>query len=552
MRKIFFILLGIVFLATCLRFWQLGNIPPSPDWDEAALGYNAYSILLTGKDEYGEKFPIILRSFDDYKPALYTYFVIPSIILFDVTTFAVRLPSAIFGVLTIIGVFFLTREILSIEKRLKEAYIISLSLLVAFLLAISPWHIQFSRIAFEANLGVAFNVFAVLFFLLGLKKHFYLILSATIFALNLYVYQSEKVFVPLLTLALFVIFRKELWAVPKKYIFASVLLGALIVFPIFHYTLTNSESLSRAKGVSIFADATPFLKESVERYAQDIKNRDYLGMIFDNRRIDYAKAIISGYITHFDINWIFTRGDIARHHAPNMGLMYLWELPFLLIGLYVSIFGKFSKKTKLLLFAWFLITPIPASITSGVPHSIRTLNFLPTFQIFTAIGIVASFVEISRHKLKYPTYLFILLLGLFNFFYYLNQYFVQQNYFHSEHWQYGYKQAVEIVEKTEDEYKKIVVSNQPHLDQSYMFFLFYLKYPPSLYQQEAKTSSGGFNETHRFGKYEFRPINWDTEVKETGTLYVGRPFDFPQNDLGHVKTVNFLNGTPAIRLVEIQ
>lgn len=551
MRKVI-LLLGIILLAIALRFWNIGHVPPSPDWDEAALGYNAYSILQTGKDEYGQQFPIILRSFDDYKPALYTYFVIPSIILFDLTISAVRYPSAIFGVLTIIGVFFLTREILSIEKRLKEAYIISLSLLVAFLLAISPWHIQFSRIAFEANLGVAFNVFAVLFFLLGLKKHFYLILSATIFALNLYVYQSEKVFVPLLTLALFVIFRKELWAVPKKYIFASVLLGALIVFPIFHYTLTNSESLSRAKGVSIFADATPFLKESVERYAQDIKNRDYLGMIFDNRRIDYAKAIISGYITHFDINWIFTRGDIARHHAPNMGLMYLWELPFLLIGLYVSIFGKFSKKTKLLLFAWFLITPIPASITSGVPHSIRTLNFLPTFQIFTAIGIVASFVEISRHKLKYPTYLFILLLGLFNFFYYLNQYFVQQNYFHSEHWQYGYKQAVEIVEKTEDEYKKIVVSNQPHLDQSYMFFLFYLKYPPSLYQQEAKTSSGGFNETHRFGKYEFRPINWDTEVKETGTLYVGRPFDFPQNDLGHVKTVNFLNGTPAIRLVEIQ
>lgn len=557
--KVKIILLIIIFLSITLRFWDIGNVPPSPDWDEAALGYNAYSILQTGKDEYGESFPIILRSFDDYKPALYTYFIIPFIGLFDLTVLAVRLPSAIFGVLTVIAVFFLTREVLSIGKKIKESYIIPLSLLVTFLLAVSPWHIQFSRIAFEANLGVALNVFGVLFFLIGLRKGLFLVISAVFLGLSLYAYQSEKVFVPLLVLSLFLIFRKEILSLSKKYITLAIFLGVIVILPIFHYTITNSASLSRAKGVSIFSDTTPFLEKNVERFAVDTERKDYLGLVLDNRRIEYAKAVVAGYLSHFDINWLFIRGDIARHHAPNMALMYLWELLFLLIGLYAFIFGNFSKKTKLLLMSWFLIAPIPASITSGVPHSIRTLNFLPTFQIFTAIGIITAFAAISsiRYKIsniqiKYPIVLLIVLFFIFNFIYYLNQYFVQQNYFHSEHWQYGYKQALDVVRETENKYKKIVVSNQPHMDQSYMFFLFYLKYPPNLYQQEAKTASGGFNEIHRFGKYEFRPINWNSEIKKSGTLYVGRFFDFPQNDLGHVKTINFLNSTPAIKLIEIK
>lgn len=542
MRKITFLILGIVFLAGVLRFWNFGNVPPSPDWDEAALGYNAYSILLTGKDEYGEHLPVILRSFDDYKPALYAYFVVPFISIFGLNIEAVRFPSAFFGVLTVLGTFFLTRELF---KRND------LALLSSFLLAISPWHIQFSRIAFEANIGVAFNVFGILFFLLGLKKHVFLIFASLVLGLNLYVYQSEKVFIPLLTFALFAIFRKELFALPKKYLLTSILVGAIIALPIFFYTLTNSEALSRAKGVSVFADTTPFLKQNVKRYAMDIEKNDYIGIIFDNRRLEYVKAIIAGYLAHFDLNWLFIRGDIARHHAPNMALLYLWELPFLLLGIYVFIFGKFSIRSKLLVLTWFLITPIPASITSGVPHAIRTINFLPTFQIFVAVGLIHTLSMLKLAPfIKRAAFGALIAVFLFNFIYFVNQYFSQQNYFHSQHWQYGYEEAIEKVKELEGKYKKIVVSNQPHLDQSYMFFLFYLKYPPSMYQQEAKSASGGFAETHRFGKFEFRPINWDLESKEKGILYIGRPFDFPQNDLGHVKTMYFLDGSPAIKIVE--
>src|SRR3990167_6856775 len=112
-------LLLIVLLAVFLRFWQLGSVPPSPDWDEAALGYNAYSIMQTGKDEYGKFLPVILRSFDDYKPALYAYLIIPFIKIFDLNILAVRFPSALFGVIGVIFTYLLVKELFSKAKYVK-------------------------------------------------------------------------------------------------------------------------------------------------------------------------------------------------------------------------------------------------------------------------------------------------------------------------------------------------------------------------------------------------------------------------------------------------
>jgi len=553
MSKKSLIILGIIVLiAAVLRLWNIGSVPISPDWDEAALGYNAYSILHTARDEYGKFLPIVLRSFDDYKPALYSYFTIPSIIIFGLNVFSVRLPSAIFGILTVVGVFFLARELFKSEK---------LTLLCAFLLAISPWHIQFSRIAFESNVGLAFNIFSALFFLRGLKKPWFLLLSASLMALNLYIYQSEKVFTPLLLLVLVLIYRKELFSLPKKYLIISVLALVLIAVPMISYTFTNANALERAKGVSVFSQSSQLLEENSKKLLEDKKNHDYLGLVLDNRRIVFAKTVIQGYLSHYDLNWLFVKGDIARHHAPSMGLLYLFELPFLFIGIYTLFFGKYDKKIKLFIFSWFLIAPIPASITSGVPHAVRTLNFLPTFQIFTAIGVIfalqkisnitrsTSSGQISKIHIKYLIFSLCILFFIFNFLYYIDQYFVQQNYFNATEWQYGYAKAIPQIQKIEKNYNKIVVSNRPPMDQSYMFFLFYLKYPPDLYQKEAQNASGGFREDHKFGKYEFRPINWNEDSSKNNTLFVGRPTDFSQNTR-ILKKIDYPNGLPAIYIAE--
>ena len=145
-RKTFFWL--ILILAFALRFWQLGKIPLSLDWDEVSNAYNAYSILKTGRDEYGKILPLYNRSFDDYKPPAYMYLNVPAVAIFGLTPFAARLPSAILGFLTIPALYFLVKRLVKDEK---------VALMSAFLLAISPWHMQFFRVGFDKKVGVFFT-----------------------------------------------------------------------------------------------------------------------------------------------------------------------------------------------------------------------------------------------------------------------------------------------------------------------------------------------------------------------------------------------------------
>jgi len=559
------LLLLIILLAAFLRLWQLGRVPASLDWDEVALGYNAYSLMLTGRDEYAKFLPIVLRSFDDYKPAFYAYLLIPFIKFLGLSEFAVRLPSAIFGILSVPLIFYLVCEIFDIQpvksEKEKQASVRTkaVALISAFLLAISPWHIQFSRIAFEAQVGLFLNLLGLFFFLKGLRNFPYLVFSAIFASISIYTYQSEKVFLPILFLGLILIFRKEFFSIPKKWIVSFVAVGVVLSFPMFFYLLVNPDALLRARGVSVFSDQTQLLSQNAQKYAQDLANKDYLGIILDNRRIEYAKAIIAGFISHFDLNWLFITGDIARHHAPNMGLLYLFELPFLFIGIYNLVFGDYPRKAKMLVFLIFLIAPIPASVTSGVPHAVRTINFLPTFQIFVALGILQTAILAREWFLRFKVsdprkYLLIfglasyILLSVINFTYYLDQYFVQQNYFHSKDWQYGYAQAVPKIKRLESNYEKIIVSNQEPMDQSYMFFLFYLRYPPSFYQKEVQNASGGFRERHKFGKYEFRPIEWEKDKNSRNTLLVGKINDF-SSDINIIDTFFYPNGEKAIVLV---
>ena len=117
-KDLFFILLGIVLISSFLRLYHLQSVPPQPTVDEVSIGWNAYSILKTGADEYGNKFPVLLRAYDDWRPALYTYMVVPFVSIFGLDVFAVRLPSVILSILTIFAVYFLVKELFK-ESKLR-------------------------------------------------------------------------------------------------------------------------------------------------------------------------------------------------------------------------------------------------------------------------------------------------------------------------------------------------------------------------------------------------------------------------------------------------
>jgi len=545
----YYIALALILItAFVLRIYLIGQVPASPDWDEAALGYNAYSILLAGKDEYGKFLPVVLQSFDDYKPALYTYLIIPFIKILGLSVVAVRLPAIISGVIAVLLAFLVVRNLFEkgfhlVGKKLSSNV---LALTVAFFTAISPWHIQFSRVGFEAGVGLTCNLAVIYFFLKSLKNQYFLILTAVFAALNIYIYQSEKVYTPLLLLILISIYFKRLIKFKKRILLISFFTGILIIAPMLLFIVQNPNALSRAKGVSVFTDTTKLLSSNKEKIERDVKSSNRIGAIIDNRRIEYFKTFASGYLSHFEPNWLFYRGDVARHHAPFMGNLYLFTLPFILIGLYMLVFMDIDRKVKIFIILYLLLAPIPASVTIDVPHAVRSINTIPSYEIFTSIGILSCifFLQKQKRYIYIPIYLIVFLAITLNIFYYLNQYFVQLNYFDSEYWQYGWKEAVAYTTQKAQKFDHVVVTNQPPLDQSYIFFLFYLQYDPIKYLSEGGTKAGGFNQSHTaFGKYEFREIKWDKDKFEKNTVFLGRPGDLPDN-IG--KTIYYLNGEPAI------
>src|SRR3990167_5675964 len=116
MKRAFLIFL-VVLLAFILRFYNLNSVPPSLYWDEASLGYNAYSILKTARDEHGKLLPITnFAAFGDYKPSGYIYASVPAIAVFGLNEFSVRLPSTFFGVLTVLITYLLTKRLWKNEK----------------------------------------------------------------------------------------------------------------------------------------------------------------------------------------------------------------------------------------------------------------------------------------------------------------------------------------------------------------------------------------------------------------------------------------------------
>lgn len=551
-RTVTIILILILALGTGLRLWQLGSIPSSPDWDEVALGYDAYSILHTGRDEFGIFLPAVLRSFEDYKPAFYAYLAIPSVAVFGLTTFAVRFPSAIMGIAAIIGMYFLIEELFNreITKNAERRQGIVIGLLGAFLLAISPWHLQFSRVAFETNVGLTFNILVILFFLKGLKRPWVLLLAAFFAGLNLSVYQSERVFTPFLIVAMIIIYRKELFTLSKKYLAASIIVSVIVILPTVFFIVQNPTALQRVKETSIISQQPKVLIAKTLRLKDDIENHDLVGQVIDNRRVVYIKSIMSGYLAHFDPNWLFIKGDGNRHHAPRMGLLFLFSLPFLLLGIYQLVFGKFEKKAKYVVFSWLLLSPIPASITFEVPHAVRTMNMLPMLLVLTAVGLFVGYRYVCKNRvLKIISLSIVLFLVSFNFVYFIDQYFVQQNYFHAYDWQYGYAQAIPQIEQLKRKYKKIVISDTIPMDKSYMFFLFYLQYPPQQYQQIVAANPNSPTNVHHFELYEFKPIRRVDVKQQNGVLYVGTKNDFDDHIVAR-KTIPYPDGTPAILFVD--
>lgn len=544
MKKYFLIFILVV--AALLRLWNLGGVPPSTSNDEASIGYNAYSVSKIGVDEYG-KFPLLSqRAYDDWRRSTYLLLVVPLVSLFGLHSISIRLPSVILAIFTILATYHIV--LLLFDRRSRIAEVTALA--AALLLAISPWHVYISRIGHETNAYMSFFVFGILYFLGGLKIWKKLFFSVMFFTLSMVSYYAGQVIVPLIGVGLFIIYRvyiSKLIYTNKKIVF-GLLVCCIILIPII-WSLFSPESLVRFHGTSAFDPSShgqEFSKQ-VLLYNQAVIRRDVIGMIRYNRRVFPVRVFIEGYLSHFSPTWLFANSGNESFKVPRMGLLNAWEIPLILIGLIAFLFhSQVNKKKKMLLFLWFILASVPASIATQAPHAMRSYAILPVWQIFSAFG----FAFLGEKLGKFNGVWVALLL----FFVAVTLRLFSINYFslfpkeQSQSFYYAASKAIPYVLSVSSQYDSIVFSNQGNLYQSYMDYLYYSQYDPSLYQKQGGTKSGGFAETHAIGKYQFRPIDWQKENNSLKTLYVGNVTDFP---IGMTAEMTFtsLDGMPTILAV---
>lgn len=517
-----YILVLILIVAAILRFYKLGVVPPALYWDEASLGYNAYSILKTAHDEHQKFMPLTnFAAFGDYKPPLYIYAAVPPIAVFGLTEFAIRFPSAFFGFLTVILTYLLSRKIFVNEPPITIGKLqIAVPALAAFLLAVSPWHLQLSRAAFEANLGLFFSLLGVyLFFKFVENRSIWFPSSLLSFLAAMYTFTGQRLFVPCIFFILFWQFWRQVLK-NLKIVIPSLIVFAFIFYPLFMFATQTIEGRLRFEEVTIFRNLEPINESIKDRQADDFS---WWASILHNRRFYKATEYLTHYFDAFNPRFLFTHGDgNPRLSVQEVGQMYYFEGFLAVIGIYFLFRRK--QKYRFFIMGWVLVSSLGPATARETPHALRMIHILPTFQMLAAYGFSNLYEKIKHKKIFLGVSALIILASLAWYFviYYVNY---PKNY--SSYWQYGYKQAVEAVKPLYNEADQIIITK--NLGRPYIYFLLYNSYDPKKYWQSANVIQDKFYflDVTSFDKYEFvdniltAPVHGKVVYVATGSLPFG-------------------------------
>jgi 4-amino-4-deoxy-L-arabinose transferase-like glycosyltransferase len=545
---------AVLLLAAILRFWRLGSIPPSLTQDEAALGYNAYSILMTGKDEYGKLLPIIFKSFGDYKPGLYIYLDVPFVFAMGLNEFAVRLPSAISGVLSVYLIYLICRE-LFIKKSHKFAVI------TAFVAAINPWLIYLSRGAWEANVCLLLTLSGIYFFLKAFERNRYFILSACFFGLTLLTYQGAKLSSSIVVLILLIIFGKQIFKFDKRCLYGGAFLGILLSLPIVFTMLNGQAGRLRVASIFSYPRSAEYIQTFLDQGNEKIGSPAYLA--FHSETLNFARGIMGRYFNHFSAKFLFFEGDYQNpgHSAPYQGMFLLGDIIFLVVGIFALIRdSKLFNKQNIFILLWLVLSPFPAILSRDQVQSVRAVNLAIPLIFAVSSGLDYLLGKIKSFKWSLPGYLILAVIFSAGFLYFADAYYIHVPKHNSNYWNYGYKEVVFTVSTADFRQKNIVVEQS--YSQPYIYFLFYQKYDPYKYQQMARldeSKSGDVGLVEQIDNVYFKYLDWPQDKRERNVVVVADDIQAPIDDIEKcanckvLREIKYLDGREiAYRVIEIK
>ncbi len=424
-KQVIIFLIIILLIGTFLRLYQLDVVPPGLYHDEAINGNNALEAL--ENENYRSFYPE-----NNGREGLYINLATVPLSIFGNESWALRGLSAIFGILTILGLFLLTKKLFNTR----------IALFASFFLATSFWHILFSRIGFRAIMAPFFLIWSFYFLFACLRRpavknkktwHIMAILGGLLFGLGFHSYIAYRI-APLLLVVPFMI----LWKQKQKGVIALFLISAFIAgLPLGLYFLENPQDfLGRTSQISIFSLENP-IQNLVVNAGKTI------GMLF--------------FIG--DFNW--------RHNLSGAPLLWWPTAILFFIGVLVGfkkIISKLKRPSKVtgywLLFVWSFVMMLPVVISNeGLPHALRAIILIPPIMIFAGLGLnwFVSKLPKTRRKLTILLFIFLFALTVNSF----NQYFINwgQNYntynsFNGRYWDIG-----KYLQTLPDNVEKYVVVN---------------------------------------------------------------------------------------------
>lgn len=498
MKRIYLIILTtILVLGAILRFYKLDQIPPSLNWDEVAAGYNAFTIANWGADEYGNKFPIVFKNFGDDKHPVHIYLTAITVGIFGLSDFSTRANSAAVGIMGVLAIYFLGKKLLKSEI---------VGLFSAFFLAVSPYHLHFSRGLWETNFALVFFIAGLAVFYYGLdKKNWFLPLSFFLLGLSLFSYHSALVVVPPVVILVCLLNYRKLVASKKLFIvsiFIMTAFGLLI--------LREPRILGFAR-----IKQTQFSKEAVQQTSLYQKT--------GNNLLGTAQVALKNYKKYFTYSYLFQTGDTGpRQSVKVIGEFYKIDLILGVIGI-LALFLMKKWQGLLVIFLWLLLSPIPGALSSFEASANRGIFMIGPVMLLSASGAEWLIKLVKRKELQIVASVLIIGFLAKELSGYLNYYY--KNYAKSEaiEWQYGMKQIVDYV-KRNPEYVEVYMDKIRQ--QPYIFFLYYLKTPlPELLKtvKYDESESKSYNTVLSFGKYQFGGWNIIESYPNYKILYIVTP-----------------------------
>lgn len=441
----------IFFIALILRILKLGDFPVGFHVDEVKVGWNAISLATTLKDDQGHILPLYYNTFGDYRPTGIFYLSIPALVLFGNTIFAVRFTSAVIGALCVFPIYLLANLIFEKKKNIGT--------ISAFILAISPWHIEVSRATSEVVISSFFVLFSIYFYIKLInnneKKYIYYTLISVV--LSYFMYHSARLLLPIYLLAIAFMHYKKI----TRFVFAPLLFSIVLTAIL----LLSGNSTKRLNQVSIFK--SPDVNYELQRSNE-------------GKIIVYTRNVIKEYGEYFSTDFLI--GDKARPYrylTVGVGLLNYIDLFLLITGIYYL----FSKKNPTIILLFLLISPLSSAITiEDSPNMHRSFYMMPFIAILESL----SFYYLKSKKAIFSILMISLVYFMYSYFFksqlhipYIKDMFVDSPTYRD----IGNIELTNSLKRYKDQYETIYVSNFP--DNLYTWYAFNHDISPKIFNAQS-------------------------------------------------------------------